>query len=213
VTLKDFFDRASEGSFTFEARQWFNDGQFSDDADHVYDMVPLHVRRDMSFFDLVELPAVHPFISVHSPVDVVVFGGDGKRYVSSAALANPGDVVLEKLFADAPGLMNEENADDGISFGNGEFPEYNLALPSSFAGKGLRLELHGIGAGSYRIDLNTGSDSLLALGSLSGNIALGETILGEINVAVVPEPSSTAQLLAGLLIAAIFVRRRHRLSM
>jgi hypothetical protein len=183
------------------AQGWFNSGTFYSS----------NVAEQTDASKLVNefvINAGHPptTVTVHSPVDMVIVDPTtGKRYVSSAALQQPGDTLLSKDYVD--------NADDisGATPSPLEdpFPAYSLLLPDELHGKSLDVSMVGIGSGSYEIDYQSSDPSVLASPALSGTISTGQTESGQFTVTVTPEPSALA-LLSACAVSLLIARKRKR---
>ena len=144
-------------------------------------------------------------VTAHSPVDMVITDpSTGKRYVSSASLALPGDTVLSKDYLDYPDDISGTSPPPLTD----PFPAYSLLLPDELYGKSLDLSVVGIGTGSYEIDYQSSDPNVLGSAATSGTISTGQTISGEFDVSVVPEPSTLALLSIGTLALVAYLRHR-----
>jgi hypothetical protein len=221
VTLQDVFDHASAGAFNFDAAEWFNSGTFHTDSGTLMTLATAAAGytgptkffdRNMTFFDgVLGAPmSTAPGALVQSPLDVVFTDPTtGRRYVSSDARAQAGDVLLTKTYADMPGQTTENGAftPEGPE---DAFPAYFLNLPAELKGKSLNVDLYGIGNGSYTVSLFTGDANLVASESLTGTVTIGQQISGSFSVTAVPEPGTWALWLIALGCGATWIRRRAR---
>jgi hypothetical protein len=138
--------------------------------------------------------AANSAITVHSPVEVVITDRTtGQRYASSSDVALPGDIVLARTGED---LADDVTATDPI-LTTDPFPAYSLMLPNALYGKSLDLSIIGTGSGSYTVDYQSGSDQVQASAPLTGFINDGDTITGQFDVTVTPEPSTLLLLALG----------------
>ncbi len=216
-TLQSYFDRVNAersnalGEFTPEL--WFDLDQYQKNGNSItrngnyarYDVIFLGTRES----PIPPLLTTVPAVSVESPVDLVIVGPDGKRYVTSPSLATAGDILLEKSFSSPMAIMDDEN---GVlpPLTEVAFPPYMVFLPDSLIGANLDVDVVGIGDGSFRVTLLTGSQSFSAPASLIGTITTGQVLKHSFVVTAVPEPGEYLLMLFGLLVIwAKIGRRRH----
>lgn len=204
VTLHDYFKRiAADPVYSFDVLPWFNEGRLErmNEAEGTIDHIVLNQGdrdRQIQRWRVMEgkVPP-NPTVSVNSPVNLAISVA-GKRFVSDASLAGPGDMVLQKDFSQNIGEYDEDN-DSGLGANDPseEFPPYTLALPPELAGASLDFEIVGLASGSYTISLNPGKLGFAVLNSLQGTIAVGVTNFGRITVEGTANTNTFANWLAG----------------
>lgn len=213
VTLQDVFNRVSDGAFTFNPRQWFDEQRFTNDGgEQVFEMLGTS-DKDIAVITARTLDksvVFDPTVAVASPVDLVLEDpSTGQRYTTRADLGGPGALLLGKTFAD----LASEEGDDLASFSDDPDPvdrAYSLTLPSSLRGKSLAVSIHGIGDGRYTVSLFSGDDSLTVSSALTGSITNGQIVQGGFTVTPVPEPSILLTMTAGLLVVGWSTRRSRK---
>jgi len=199
ITLKDYFDLINTSpNYDFKtAEVWFNTSTFDRRVDDR--IVEAHAddkARQIQRFETIDgadgVSAPRPEVDVHSPVELVITV-NGQRYVSTPALALPGDIVLTRSGIDAVADLDPVNE---VGIGENEptelFPPYYLSLPPNLAASDLDFEIHGVGDGPYSISFYPGADGISATNTLEGTITNGQVVVGTIQVVVAPSPTPTA---------------------
>jgi hypothetical protein len=184
VTLQDYFKLInSSEKYEFSAEQWFDNSSFIRKSDKKTVQVRSddRLRQISRFVIFEEAPPVISHVRVASPVEIRVTIG-GITYASSVAVAQPGDVVIAKTWADIVAQFDSET-EDGV--GEDEpidpFPPYLLELPTGVDdGQVVRVEIHAVGDGEYTISLDPGIEGITPTGELHGSVSNGEVVIGMI---------------------------------
>jgi hypothetical protein len=119
-------------------------------------------------------PTVAPYINVSSPVEVAVTDPtNGQRYVSSASIAGPQDIVLGKLAVDV--IDPPEGQDTQVC--DPQFPPYTMPLPLQLYGRSLDVEVIGVGNGEFTVAYVNVGGGYVATPAITGDIQVGQTVL------------------------------------
>ena len=114
-------------------------------------------------------PPATPAVLVASPVEVSIEDvGSGARYVSSASFAQPGDIVLDKVFYTPVGDPNGP-----FSYTVPVFPPYLVELPAPLSAGSAIVTVHGVGTGPYEVALLSRDPFATSPLALSGQASVG----------------------------------------
>jgi predicted outer membrane repeat protein len=188
VTLYNYFQQLSANSpfanyhtgdvveDNSRIKAWFNDHVFYDSTSGL-----LPITGAKSFMitkirsGMVGTPGVPDRVAVESPVEVALTDTTtGIRYVSSASIAEQGDVVVSREYDVLVGDILGEKSWEFDS----DFPPYSLVLPAETYGHDFDVEIIGVGTGYYTISqIHTGIDYASPT-PISGTISKGQVHQG-----------------------------------
>lgn len=173
-------------------REWFDDGLFYRESS----ATPIQVPQGGTIAEQAEYrrklvtlirstvgaiaPALAPTVSIASPVEVALTDpGTATRYVSSASIAGPADVLLDRS---TTALIDPPDTDDDRGI-DSTFPPYLLRLPAVLYGKDVDVDIVAIGNGEYTTQYHHRNPAFSTSEPLVGLIATGQTISGSFQLA------------------------------
>jgi hypothetical protein len=174
----------------YDARAWFDTGRFErilQGGPTEEFFVPVEQRRKaITTFAVADcsLPAFEPtsLVLVASPLEIALIDPDTQqRYVSSLTIAEPGDILLNKVGADFS--TSTDDADPSPAT-NLEFPPYRILVPQTLLRRTINVQLVGTGSGGYTVSYLPGAGELDVTAPLTGSIEPGQIVNGSFGVNV-----------------------------
>jgi len=217
LTLQNYFDAINYweanspvgNRFVFDPTTWFGSGAFTTPSEGQLHIPKGYLNNLITPFTT---STANPGINVNSPVDLILTDTKtGIRYVSSDALAGPGDVVLEKINQDIVAPISQDT--DVLDAPPApEFSPYFLTLPDSIEGDDLDVQIVGDASGDYTIQYMPDSANFAASASLSGLIEDGQVIDGQFTITAVPEPTTAGFVFLSTVLVIVYGRLGRKRS-